>query len=49
MDEKPLLHIINCESAKDMWKKLESVYEQKSDTSVHAIAAIVQLPEGTKQ
>ncbi|PBC25251.1 hypothetical protein APICC_01846 [Apis cerana cerana] len=30
MDEKLLLHIINYESTKDTWKKLESVYEQKS-------------------
>ena len=37
MDEKLFLHIINCESAKDIWKKLESVYEQKSDTSVHML------------
>lgn len=27
VDEKLLLHIINCESTKNMWKKLESVYE----------------------
>ena len=37
VDEKLFLHIINCESAKDIWKKLESVYEQKSDTSVHIV------------
>ena len=37
LDEKPLLHIINCETAKDMWKKLESVYEQKTDTSAHIL------------
>ena len=37
MDEKPLLYIINCELAKNMWKKLESFYEQKSDTSVHML------------
>ena len=35
-DEKLFLYIINCESTKHMWKKLESVYEQKSD-SVHVL------------
>lgn len=28
---------MNCDSARDMWKKLESVYEQKSKTSIHLL------------
>ena len=34
VDEKSFLYIINYRWAKNMWKKLESVYEQKSDISV---------------
>ena len=37
VEDKPLLHIINCDSAKAMWDKLVSVYEQKSETSVHML------------
>ncbi|XP_061942838.1 uncharacterized protein LOC133667592 [Apis cerana] len=38
LDEKRILHIINCETAKDMCKHLESVYEQKSEcTSIHML------------
>lgn len=33
--QHPTLHIINCSSARDMWTQLHSVYEQKSNTSVH--------------
>ena len=32
--EQPTLHIINCASSKEMWDKLLSVYEQKSETSI---------------
>jgi hypothetical protein len=37
VDEKPLLHIFNCKSSKDMWDKLVQVYEQKSETSTHML------------
>lgn len=37
MEEHPLLHIINCETSKAMWDKLTSVYEQKSEASVHML------------
>ncbi|KAJ3622463.1 hypothetical protein MTP99_002971 [Tenebrio molitor] len=37
VEEKPLLHILNCKSAKDMWDKLIQVYEQKSETSIHML------------
>jgi hypothetical protein len=37
VEEKPLLHILNCKAAKDMWDKLIQVYEQKSETSIHML------------
>lgn len=37
LGEEPILHIMNCETASDMWKKLETVYEQKSKTSIHLL------------
>lgn len=33
--QQPTLHIMNSNSSSDMWKKLMSIYEQKSNTSVH--------------
>ncbi|KAL4123439.1 hypothetical protein QTP88_015617 [Uroleucon formosanum] len=33
-DEHPLLFIMNCETAKEMWDKMLSIYEQKSATSI---------------
>lgn len=30
-----VLHILNCETSAEMWAKLESVYEQKSEASIH--------------
>lgn len=35
--EEPLLHIMNCETAREMWTKLENVYEQKSKSSIHLL------------
>lgn len=35
IDKEPLLHIVNCKTAAEMWTKLQSVYEKKSETSVH--------------
>lgn len=35
IEKEPLLHIVNCKTAAEMWAKLKSVYEQKSETSVH--------------
>jgi len=37
VEEQPLLRIINCETSKAMWDKLTSVYEQKSEASVHML------------
>lgn len=37
MTEEVMLHIITCSSSADMWKKLASVYEQKTETSVHIV------------
>lgn len=37
IEDKPLLHIINCESSAAMWIKLLSVYEQKNSVSIHLL------------
>lgn len=37
MSENVMLHIISCSTSAEMWKKLQSVYEQKSDTNIHII------------
>lgn len=37
MGEEPMLHIMNCDTAAEMWTFLESVYEQKSETSIHLL------------
>src|SRR5580765_2013721 len=34
VDEQSLDYIMNCDTAKGMWEKLLSIYEQKSDTSI---------------
>lgn len=35
VSQQTLLHLVNCSMSKDMWEKLLSVFEQKSETSVH--------------
>lgn len=35
--DEALLHIMSCETSKEMWDKLHSVYEQKSESSVHLL------------
>lgn len=35
--EQPMLHIIHCKTAKTMWDRLVSVYEQKTETSIHML------------
>lgn len=37
MSEDVMLHLVTCTSSAEMWKKLLSVYEQKSETSIHII------------
>ena len=37
MGDEPMLHVINCDSSAAMWSVLESVYEQKSETSIHLL------------
>ncbi|GBP46268.1 Retrovirus-related Pol polyprotein from transposon TNT 1-94 [Eumeta japonica] len=37
MTEEVMLHIISCDTAAAMWRKLLSVYEQKSETSIHIV------------
>ena len=31
------VHVLNCISAREIWKKLHTVYEQKGDTSVNMV------------
>lgn len=35
--KEPLIHIMNCNTSHDMWVKLEEIYEQKTQTSIHLI------------
>lgn len=35
--QQALLHIVNCTTSNQMWRKLHTVYEQKSDCSVHLL------------
>lgn len=37
VEKDVLLHIVNCKTAAEMWMKLLSVYEQKSETNVHIL------------
>lgn len=37
MEEKPLTHIISCQTACEMWDKLMSIFEQKSQVSIHLL------------
>lgn len=34
VDEQPLRYIMNCETSKEMWDKMLSIYEQKSGTNI---------------
>lgn len=37
VSEQALLHVIECESAHQMWSKLKSVFEGKTETNVHLL------------
>nr|XP_046472588.1 uncharacterized protein LOC124214366 [Neodiprion pinetum] len=37
VEDSQLLHIMNCDTAKEMWTKLHHVYEQKSDIGIHLL------------
>ena len=37
MDEGPLSYLLSCETSAEMWAKLNSIYEQKSQVSVHLL------------
>lgn len=37
LSSKALLHVQNCETAKEIWDKLNTIYEQKSDVSLHVL------------
>lgn len=34
---QPMQHIMNCTTSREMWVKLEAVYEQKSKTNIHLL------------
>lgn len=35
IDTQPSLHIVSCRTSHEMWTKLHSVYEQKSESGIH--------------
>lgn len=37
MTENVMLNVISCSTAAEMWRKLQSVYEQKTETNIHMI------------
>ncbi|KAB0793564.1 hypothetical protein PPYR_13184 [Photinus pyralis] len=37
MEEQPLTHILSCTTAAEMWEKLMSIYEKKSQVSIHLL------------
>lgn len=37
LEEGPLSHVLTCESASEIWTKLHTVYEQKSEVSLHLL------------
>uniref|UniRef100_A0ABD2WS01 CCHC-type domain-containing protein n=1 Tax=Trichogramma kaykai TaxID=54128 RepID=A0ABD2WS01_9HYME len=37
MEKQPMMLILNCETAKEMWDKLQAVYESKNELSMHAL------------
>lgn len=37
MEEGPMSHVISCTTANEMWEKLLSIYEQKSEVSIHLL------------
>lgn len=37
MDDNILSHIMQCVSAKDMWDKLENIFERKSEVGIHLL------------
>lgn len=37
LGEDPIIHVMNCETARDMWVILEGIYEQKSQLSIQML------------
>lgn len=37
ISEEVMIHIISCETSAKMWRKLQRLYEQKSETSIHIV------------
>lgn len=37
VSEQPMLHILNCQTAAEMWRKLVKIYEGKNETNKHLL------------
>ncbi|XP_019700262.1 uncharacterized protein LOC109504512 [Harpegnathos saltator] len=37
LELQQLRHVVNCKTSNEIWSRLESVYEQKNETSVHLL------------
>lgn len=37
MEDEIISHVMQCESSKQMWEKLESIFERKSEVSTHLL------------
>ena len=37
LEDEPMVHILSCQTAAEMWARLLSVYELKSETSIHLL------------
>lgn len=44
MSESVMMHIITCTTSAEIWRKLASVYEQKSETSIDIVGTTTFLP-----
>jgi len=39
MELSQICHIVNCKTSNEIWSRLEALYEQKNETSVHLLLA----------
>lgn len=39
MELSQIRHIVNCKTSNEIWSRLEALYEQKNETSVHLLLA----------
>lgn len=49
INEKQLTYLLNCETAAEMWKKLISVHEQKTEVSKHIYQKLYELQMNKNQ